>query len=102
MIVPITQFLLPNGQQRSEKVEIPDDLSEKFEIMRELGCRLTAEVLGNGFVSVCIEHPNGDLYHELCPNGPSLWFPGGPPDAVAKMLRDFDADTARRMINELE
>lgn len=86
MTVEVTQFIQPHGRQSLATTEISDDCQEKYKLMQAAGCRLTAEVLGTGHVSVCIEDPElGDYKIELAKNGPDVQ------KAIEKMLMEFDS-----------
>ena len=84
MIVEVTQFHRPNGRQTQERTELPNDCAVGYEAMRRKECRLTAEVLSSGLVSVCIEHEEGDFDIHIVENGPKVQT------AIADMLRKFD------------
>lgn len=87
MIVEITQFIAPDGEQRTRQCEVPDDCAVGYESLRRHKCRLTAEVLMDGMVSQCVEHEEGDFLIEVTPNGPPVH------KALVKMLREFDGAT---------
>ena len=73
MIIEVLHFYLPNGRAEWEEVEIKDFLKEKYELIQKFGCRLTAEVLTNGKVSLCIENPDMDDFDiKVCENGPKV------------------------------
>jgi hypothetical protein len=81
--IPFTQFLMPNGEQRTISIPLEDDCFEKYKEISACGCRLTAEMLRTGECSFCIEHPDGDFDCRICPNGPQV------PILVTEMIRDF-------------
>lgn len=88
MEVELTQFLCPDGRKEIVHCNVPDTLVVKYDALRAVGCRLTAEVLMNEKVSLAIEHPEvGDFAMELCDNGPG---PNQPPIAVARLIEKFD------------
>ena len=72
MIVKITQFIAPHGEQRERTCEVPDDCALGYESLKRHGCRLTAEVLMTGAVSQTIEHEEGDFLIEITSNGPAV------------------------------
>ena len=57
----VHQFMRPNGRKVIKYVDLPEDFKEKYEDMKKAGCRLTAEVLTTGEVSVCVENDEADL-----------------------------------------
>ena len=66
--------------------DVSDDCREKYKLMQLSGCRLTAEVLGTGHISLCIEEPAlGDYKIEIVQNGPDVQ------KAIEKMLMEFDS-----------
>ncbi|MDP3936820.1 MAG: hypothetical protein Q8R92_01640 [Deltaproteobacteria bacterium] len=65
-----TQYLLPDGEQRTRVIELPESLRPQYEAMRACGCRLTGEMLRTGEVSFAIEHPEADYDLVVVPNGP--------------------------------
>jgi hypothetical protein len=82
--VDIVQFIAPHGEQRVRQTEVPDDCAVGYEALRRKNCRLTAEVLMGGQISMCIEHGEGDVAIEVCDNGPSVL------KHLADMIRKFD------------
>lgn len=84
MEVKVTQFQRPNGRTNTVSTEVPNDCAVGYEAMQRKGCRLTAEVLPNSLVSLCIEHPEGDYYIQLARNGPKVQA------TIAEALRNFD------------
>lgn len=85
MTVEVTQFVQPHGRQIPMTTEVSDKCREKYNQMQSAGCRLTAEVLGTGTISLCIEEPDlGDYRIELARNGPDVQA------AIERMLMEFD------------
>lgn len=82
--IPFAQFLMPNGKRRDETISLEDDCFERYQQIVSCGCRLTAEILGTGQVSFCIEHPEGDFDCVISTNGPEV------PVAISAMLRNFN------------
>lgn len=101
MIVEVIQFLRPYGRQVKQEAEVPDELIDKYTQMREAGCRLTAEVLPGGLVSLCIESRElgEDLYLLLANNGPGA---NSPANVVAKLLEQFDPDYVQTLKQEAQ
>lgn len=96
MKVPFVQFHLPNGRQTFEFIELPDTLKLKVDAIHQWECRLTAEVLGNGICSFCVEHYHGDFDMELCPNGPEV------PAAITELIERFDEAEFKKWASEME
>jgi hypothetical protein len=69
MLISVTSFRRPYGESVTTQVEIPqnDEVTwTKYTAIRQAGCRLTAELLRTGEVSICIENPAyGDFRIEL-------------------------------------
>jgi hypothetical protein len=95
MIVKITQFIAPYGEQRERSCEVPDDCGVGYESLKRHGCRLTAEVLSVGMVSQTVEHDEGDFLIEVTPNGPEVQT------ALIKMLREFDGAKFEEWLKEM-
>lgn len=86
--IPVTQFIRPHRGIREETTEISEELRPKFELMQKLGCRLTAEVLPTGHVSLCIEQPSlGDVDCRIATNGPQVQ------EKIEAMLGDFTGES---------
>lgn len=84
--IEATQFLRPNGEQRTLLGMVSVECRLGYEVMRKAGCRLTMEELMSGQVSVCIEEPElGDYNIRIVSNGPEVTR------AVEAMLKGFDA-----------
>jgi hypothetical protein len=61
------EFVRPNARQRPYEIEVSDEAAAKFELITNLGLRLTVENLNTGLFSTCIEVPDvGDIYMDLC------------------------------------
>lgn len=72
--IPFTNYIR-GGQGRTEEILTPvqDDEYAKFLSLREQDCRLTVEMLSNGQISQCIEHPGcGDFDCVVTENGPAV------------------------------
>jgi len=82
----VTQFLRPTGRVRACTVDLPLLAKHGYDAMHDAGCRLTAEELTTGEVSLCIEEPGlGDFDICLTPNGPEVR------SNLVAMLSRFDA-----------
>jgi hypothetical protein len=79
-VAEVTQFLRPNGRQKLAHTDLPKDCEANYQAMIAARCRLEAEVLINGVVSMTISNWENDLDMELHPNGPGLQ------EAIAKMI----------------
>jgi hypothetical protein len=86
MQVNLTQFIRPNGRQRQTFAEVSDDLRARVEAIRAAGLRFTAEDLGNGKVSLCIENDEEDLAIEIADNGPGE---NSPTVALERLIRSY-------------
>lgn len=86
MQIEVTQFHSLNGRQTQETAEVSDDCRSGYELMRDCGCRLTAEVLSTGQISCTIEHPEGDFDIEITTNGPDVKI------GIERMLKQFTRD----------
>lgn len=84
MLIPILQFLLPNGRRREICGEISDDLGGQWEQIRTRGLRITAEILMTDEVSLALEDPaRGDFDSRIITNGPAV------PKALDDLVRSF-------------
>ena len=83
--VEFTQYLLPDGHQKSVTMHVADDLLPQYEAIKDLGLRLECEVLTTGAVSLTIFDPptEDDFDIELEQNGPAI------PAAVDRLIRRF-------------
>lgn len=88
MQIEVTQFMMPNGTQVLQTIDVDDDCSTGYEAVKKAGCRLTAEMLSDyNTVSLCIEHPvAGDFDIAIIPNGPRV------KKALEVMLARFRTD----------
>lgn len=83
MDVFLTQYLLPDGRKRETHITLPDEAERPYIEMLGYSCRLEAEILSTGEVSVTVFHVEEeiDLDIEVVPNGPEVQ------DALMKMLK---------------
>ena len=74
MKAEIIQYLLPNGRLRKMYVDLPDENKSKYIEMTNAGCRLEAEILTHGLVSLTVfDFKNGeDIDIEIVDNGPPV------------------------------
>ncbi len=73
MTIQVTQFIRPNGRQEIATTTVDNKCGDNYKLMRELGCRLTAEVLRTGEISLCIEHPEHGVFDiRIESNGPAV------------------------------
>lgn len=71
--VDVVQFMRPNGRQVAVKTDLPIKYRDCYEEMSKAMCRLEAEHLTTGEVSVTIAHfQHGDIDIEVVPNGPEV------------------------------
>lgn len=98
MTITMTQFHPPNGRQEQVTCShINDACQAGYAAMQQAGCRLTSEELSTGHISVCIEHPDGDVAIRVIPNGPRVLA------AVEAMLLAFKPEhVAEMLMEELE
>ena len=71
--VEVTQYLLPDGRQRKNIVRLPEDVQDQYADMLQHGCRLEAEILSTGEVSltVCDMEEEQDIDIRIARNGPA-------------------------------
>ena len=85
MQLEVVQLLRPDGRERKIVLDdVPDSYAPIVDRVRKCGCRLTAEVLTTDQVSFAIEHGEGDVDVEICPNAL------GTRDAMFRLLDRFD------------
>src|SRR5260221_6538289 len=68
----ITQYLMPNGKRIKSQTDLPISIKDDYDDMIKHGCRLEAEVLSTGNVSVTISDGEEDLEIEIIENGPEV------------------------------
>ena len=70
----VIQYKRPDGHQILAGIELPMNTHGAYLDMEKHDCRLAAEVLTTGHVSVTIEDPikGEDLDIEVMPNGPEV------------------------------
>lgn len=76
MAIPFTQYLLPNGEKRDERIERPADIEALARQFIEAGGRYECEMLTTGEVSLtavyAVDDEPEDVEIEICPNGPDV------------------------------
>lgn len=70
--IPFTQFLLHNGTPRQTTIGRPDPIADQAEELIKAGCRLEAEILTTGEVSLTVERGEETLAIEIVPTGPTV------------------------------
>ena len=70
--VDVMQFVLPHGQQKPCKTDLPIATQEAYQDMLAHGCRFEAEVLTTGAVSVTISNADEDVDMSITDNGPAV------------------------------
>ena len=85
-IVPLTQFMRPDGRQVPVTIEVAQDVADKARTIIARGFRFECECLSTGQVSMTITDPEkGDLDIRVRENGPGIR------EAVEDMVRRFHA-----------
>lgn len=81
----VIQFLLPDGRERENTVELPIAVEQAYKTMTADGCRFEAEVLPGGQVSVSIANPSmeEDIDIMVTGNGPAVQ------DGMVNMLERY-------------
>lgn len=77
MSIPFTQYMLPNGRRRAEKIDRPPEIEALAERFIAAGGRYECEILTTGLVSITAVFLVGnelqDIAIEVCPNnGPAV------------------------------
>jgi len=79
--IPYVQFLRPDGRQKEGFFDLQEDLEDELDSLTRCGCRVEAEVLVTGEVSLTISSSDEDIDIEISQNGPEVL------ENLAKMLR---------------
>lgn len=92
----VLQYLLPDGRQKKINTELPAELESAYRDMLACGCRLEAEVLTTGEVSVTIFDlgTEDDRDISVTPNGPEV------PAGMIAMLQREAWKTAATVLGE--
>jgi hypothetical protein len=72
MTVPVTQYIPPNGRRKLITTELDATLLPQYKEMVAAGFNFSAEILGTGVISLCIENEDYDATCELADNGPQV------------------------------
>lgn len=97
--VHIFQYRAGKGQIPDGSCQVSDAAFTNYEKARELGLRVTAEMLSTGEVSLCLEEPRlGDFAISICTNGPGE---KSPPALLEKMLLKFNEDDFKQWKKEV-
>ena len=95
MEIEFTQYLRPHGQKKKVRIDRPKAVADKAKEIKNAGLCLECEVLMSGDVSFTIANEELDLAFEIVPNGPEV------PDAVDRLILNFDLDNADALIEAL-
>jgi len=68
----VLQYMMPDGRQVHMKTPLPVECLEAYEAMEAANCRLEAEVLSTGEVSVTISDSEYDRDCRVVKNGPDV------------------------------
>jgi hypothetical protein len=86
MGIPFTQYLLPNGRKRQEKIDRSPEIEELAERFIKAGGRYECEILTTGHVSITavyvVDEEEQDIVIKVCQNGSEV------PDAVDYVVRE--------------
>lgn len=92
IVIPVMVFTPPNGKSEQKNPEFSDPdgtLAKTMEILNNCKCRITAEFLRLGGLSLCIEEWDlGDFDCELCGSSVQEIENG-----IRKLLGRFNLDT---------
>lgn len=94
MMIQVTQFMRPDGRQVPQTTNISNECQSRYEAILESKCRLTAEVLTDGKISLCIESKWGDYDMKLVSNGPEIIT------TIEAMLQNFTIEKYEKWVNE--
>lgn len=83
--IPFTQYLLPHGRRRAERIARPVEIADLAQQFIAAGGRYECEILTTGHVSLTavmdVDDEPQDVEIVLCQNGPGI------PDAVDRLVR---------------
>lgn len=98
MLIQMTQYLRPNGQQRILSLEIPDEYKKQYELIRECGCHLTCEQLSDERAVCYITNMHGDFSIKITlPHAIQEAH-----EALLKMISEFDEDDFEKWNSQFE
>ena len=82
MAIEFIQFLRPHGRRSKQKIERPQEVEARAELLKEKGYEFHAEMLTTGQVSLTVFDPEteADVAIEVIPNGPEVL------DAVDRLI----------------
>lgn len=63
----VTQYLLPDGRQRSASITLPISIRDLYISMMSYHYRFEVKVLRTGQVSLTVSDDEGDIDIEICP-----------------------------------
>jgi len=85
MEIEVTQFLLPHGRKKYVLFDVSDIVEPQYLAIQRCGCRLTAEALTTGIISLTIEELNwGDFMIRLVDRVEDI------EETLTNMLEAFD------------
>lgn len=82
MNIPFTQFLMPDGRQKSVEIDRPEPIATLAKGLIDQGCRFEIEMLQTGEISMEVMRHGKPITGEICANGPDV------PRRVDKMIQD--------------
>ncbi|MBU1145896.1 MAG: hypothetical protein KJ971_08630 [Firmicutes bacterium] len=100
MKLEIIQYMMPDGRKVPNSLTIPDELGEKVAKIKEAGYVFCCEMLQTGHVALYVsDDVNGvDVGTEIAENRECE---NKPVNALIRMIKEFDFDEAKEMIQEL-
>ena len=76
MLIPFTQFLMPDGRKQYATIERSEAIGELAKLIIAFGCAFEIELLSTGDVSMEVVTATPDLdaplANYICPNGPQV------------------------------
>ena len=84
MKIMITQFLRPDGRQRTYPYKLPEEFRSQMELIQECGCKITCEQLRTWEAVSYVSHEEGDFDMIISAFGKEA------DEALEKMIRRFD------------
>ena len=89
MLIPFTQYMLPNGRQVATFFECEKGLDSKVREILDAGFRFTCEILSTGKIAVYISDEEEGFALEVCANGPEIGR------MIKGMIEKFDINVRR-------
>jgi hypothetical protein len=98
MLIPVCQYMRPNGVKSWAEVNIDDSLKEKYEQLVSVNGFLSAEILTTGEVVIYLEQkPDGyEIYMKIVQNGPEIL------DVINELFKEFSIEEWNRRLKEFE